>query len=445
LVGPRRGQPVPRTQELAELATNAWDRAHRIRIRRRRVGAIALVAIAVAAIALPRTSPTTRPGPDATEESPLPTAVPDSVDIARAFDELSTLPTRTAPLPVSLNMDANLAAPLSQAPVALAHAVAQLETGPLIIIGDDGGIRKVDDAQLGGAELLNTSLSPDGARVAMATNTGLLVVDLTTAAVRPIRTGSATGSSTGTLVWRTARTVLVPARSGAQVVNVDTGQITNLSGLSGTNVITMQGADIPATPVELVPSNPSGAQPARIRIWRTEPPGTPGPNGLTPTAPPTPTAAPSTSSTPTPPGSATAGPTTGPTASPTADANAVEDRPIFGPPWIGRWGGTGWGNSTVFARPCDPSTLAQPENVGVVREAVGAIDGNGLYSRTLVTVEPGVRLDALGFLDPQTLLVSLAKSNRTWVLSWDVHSGDVRAVTQVNAEVRLSVLDLLRL
>jgi len=80
-----------------------------------------------------------------------------------------------------------------------------------------------------------------------------------------------------------------------------------------------------------------------------------------------------------------------------------------------------------------------------VREAVGAVDGNGLYSRTLATVEGGVRLDALGFLDPQTLLVSLSKSSRTWVVSWDTHSGDVRSVTQVNADVRVSVADLLRL
>jgi len=446
-VGLRRGESVPRTQAIAELATNAWDKAHRIRIRRRRVGVIALVAIAIAAIALPRTS-AGRQNPDVTtEESPLPTAVPASVDIARPFDELSTLPTRSTPLPPTLNMDANLATPLIESPIPRARAVAQLETGPLIIAGDDGITRKVDDSQLSGAELVSTSLSPDGSRVALATTTGLLVVDLSTAAVRPIRLASAAGSSIGTLVWRTNRTVLVPARTGAQVVNVDTGQTTNLSGLSGTNVITMQGAGTPTTPVELVPSNPSGAQPARIRIWRAEPSGTPGPNGLAPVAPtatPTPTAA-----TTTPPASAPAStpPTSTPSAgaSPTADTNAVEDRPIFGPPWIGRWGGAGWGNEKVFARPCDPSTLALPENVGVVREAVGAVDGNGLYSRTLATVEGGVRLDALGFLDPQTLLVSLSKSSRTWVVSWDTHSGDVRSVTQVNADVRVSVADLLRL
>lgn len=441
-VGPRRGQAIPHTQEMAELATNAWDRAHHIRVRRRRVGAIALVVVVLAAIALPRTN-AGRQRPDADQGTPLPTIVPASVDIVGRFDQLGNLPAPATPLPTAIDMDAGAATPLDQSPVTRAKIVAQLESGPLIIVSEEGSVRKVDDTALGGARLLTTSLSPDGTRVAMVKDNGLLIVDLTTGALRSLGTASAARPATGTLVWRTARTVLVPARSGAQVVNVDSGQIINLSGLSGTNVVTMQGPEIPTTPVELVPSNPSSAQPARIRIWRSEPPGTPGPNGFTaggvgPSASAAPNGTPS--ATPSSPPTSVGSPSPGPS----ADASAVEDRPIFGPPWIGRWGGAGWGNSTLFTRPCDPSALTLPEDVGVAGDTLGAVDDHGLYRRTLVTVEQDTRMESLGFLDAQTVLVSVSKASRTWLLGWDTRSGDLRAVTSVNADAQVSVPDLLR-
>jgi hypothetical protein len=419
---------VPRV-DLTDLAGQSWARAHRIRARRRRVGAVVAVAVVCAAFALPHNTPTRQP--DEVVGTPLPTAIPAGVQVMRALDRITDLPTRKTPLPASFDMDAGRALPIVQAPITHALAVAQIESGPLIILADDGTTRRVDDEALGDARVITTSLAPDGGRVAMITGSGLLIVDLATGRLRQLVAATTGLAATRTLVWRTANSVLVPSGSGAQVIDVDTGQTTNLTGLSGVNVLTMQGPDVPTTPVELVPSSQGGTQPARIRVWRQEPSGAPG--GL---ATPGASAAPSASVGATP----TAIPSSG--ASP--GDSVVEDRPIFAPTWVGRWGGSGWGNSGLLARPCDPGTLLLPRNVGVAHDAIAAVDIHGLYVRTLAAVEEGSTMDPLGFVDSQTALIRVSEGSRSWVVAWDVPNGSLEKVTSVNANVQMSLPDLLR-
>jgi hypothetical protein len=407
--------------ELTELAGQAWAKARHIRVRRRRVVAVVAVAVVAAAFALPHAP--VRPTPEVTA-SPEATAIPVGVQVVRAFDRLTDLPMRKTALPTTLDLDTNRALPLAQAPITHALAVAQLEAGPLIILADDDTTRRVSEEELAGARVISTSLAPDGARVAMITNSGLLIVDLATGHLRPLAAATTGLAATRTLVWRTPNSVLVPGGSGAQVINVDTGKTTNLTGLSGVNVLTMQGPDVPTTPVELVPSSQGSGQPARIRFWRQEPPSTSG--GLA-----TPGSSP--------------GPSSPASASPAAPAeSAVEDRPIFAPTWVGRWGGSGWGNAALLARPCDPGTLVLPRNVGIAHDAIAAVNVHGLYVRTLAAVEEESTMDALGFTDPQTVLVRVSKSNRSWVLAWDVPNGILERVTSVNAVAQISLPDLLR-
>jgi hypothetical protein len=442
---------VTRRQELNELATNAWDRSHRIRVRRRRIGVVAAAVIAIGAIALPRSTPASQNPDIAVTESPLPTAVPTGVQVLRSFDKFLDLPYRTVPgVPKELNLDPNKADLLVQSPLPRARAAMQQLNGPLLVLAEDGTTRKVEQSILGGAQLQTTSLAPDGRHVALISDNGLLIIDVTTGRLRPLVATSAGQSATRTLIWRNPTTVLVQGQNGALTIDVNTGAVNQFTGLSGTNVVTMQGPKVPVPPVELVPSSPGSGQAARIRYWRAEPASTPAGTATSPApgGPPPPTGSTQTpagatpTSTPGQPPATSAAPSPSGTPSNPSDS-LVEDRPVFAPPWIGRWGGPGWGTNDMFARSCDPDPLALPADVGIARDAIGAVDVHGLYLRTLVTVESGSAMDPVGFLDSTTVLVSVSRVGRSALLAWDVPNGSVELVTSLSAEARVSAPDLI--
>ena len=400
-----------------DLATVAWDQARRTRNRRRAIVAVVVVAVGCLALVSPRRS--TSPPEQVTPTTPLPTAVPAGVKVVPPFPALAALPQRATALPETINVEPSGAALLTQAPVARALAIAQQELGPLIIVAPDGSTRSLNDTALLGARMLATSLSPDGARAALTTADGLLVIDLTRGTLRPVAAATQTSPALPSLVWRSARTVLVPTRSGAQEINVDTGVATNLFGLTGANVATSQG---PATGklVEMIPPGTGGSPPARLRMWRTAPKTTPAPTVSTPAR-----------STPSASTVATPGP------------EDVEDRTVIGPPWVGRWSGPGWSTSDLFVRSCDPRSLALPESVGVARDAISAVGPNGLAVGTLAVVD-GTTLDPLGFADPSTVFVSTGMpQNGTRLLAWNVRTTQLQSVTTLSANVRVSLPDLL--
>jgi hypothetical protein len=188
---------------------------------------------------------------------------------------------------------------------------------------------------------------------------------------------------------------------------VDSGAVSTLAGFSGQDVATAEG---PASGqlLELISTASSIRLPARIRLWRT---------------PPTPGA-----------------PT--PTSTPTRDEQ-IEDRPIFGPPWIGAWVGPGWSTGDTFVRACEPGAVKLPPDVGTARGALGAVSANGLYAGTLVTVD-STPLEILGFADLQTVLVGAWSSQvASMILAWNPHTGTLARVTRINSYVRISVADLL--
>jgi hypothetical protein len=365
--------------------------------------------------------------------APLPTAVPAGVRVVPPFASLGALPSRPTALPKAIDVTPGSATRLQQAPVAKAVAIAQQDLGPIIIVAADGTTRRVDDTALLGARMLTTSLSPDGARAALTTGDGLLVIDLTTGVLSRVGAGAQTQPAQPSLVWSSARTVLVPTRAGAQEVNVDSGSARTLAGLNGLNVVTTQGPSARHL-VEMVPGSPSGL-PARLRLWNPSAYATPGVSSdpTSTAASPSPAASPGSSVSPASPSPAAPG-------SPATD---VEERLVSGPPWIGRWGGPGWSTLDLFVRACDPSSLLLPQTVGVARDALGAIAANGAALSTLAIVD-GTTLNALGFVDPDIMLVSTGSPQAgTRVLAWNVRSGDLQSVASLSGYARISLPDLL--
>ncbi len=429
---PARRNPVGAVRsEVAEadtsnrLADDAWERARHMRRQRWIVAAGVAAVLACVAVVGPRSpGPPTRP-----DLLPPPTVVPTGVVIVPPFAGLGDLPRRPARLPETVDVDPTPASPLLGQPLPAAIAVMRQGLGPLVVVGEGGATRRVDDPRLAAARLLTTSLSPDGARIAMTRASDLLVVDVTTGEVRLVTAGAAQ-PNVPSLAWHTPRSVLVPSLAGAREVNVDTGALSDLAGVGGADVVTNQDGN--ARLAELVFGAPAIGQPARIRLWRTEPAAVPVVAQSSPRAAP-----PATASPPASPGQSAS---PNPSASP--PVRDVEDRTIFGPSWIGGWIDAAWSTADTFIRACGAGNLPLPPASGVARSAIAAVGANGLYLATLVSVET-TTLDALGFVDAETLLVAAGlPRTETMILAWNPRSSDLKRVTAVNAYSQIALANL---
>ncbi len=83
-----------------------------------------------------------------------------------------------------------------------------------------------------------------------------------------------------------------------------------------------------------------------------------------------------------------------------------------------------------------------PADVGSAREAIGALQPNGRYAGTLVTVD-NTQLETLGFIRAQELLVAATAGNATALLGWTPIDEELVVVATFTDAVRLSVVDLL--
>jgi hypothetical protein len=384
------------------LADDAWERAATIRRNRR----IAAVAAAFLGACLLTTGPRAPRAAEPDDFPPEPTEIPAGVLVLPIFSELHKLPARTIRLPSQIDVSPDAARRLETEPIPRAVAVARQELGTLLVVAEDGSTRRVDDATLAGARLLTTSLSPDGERVAMVSSNGLLVIEVDTGQVRSLGAG-VVRPGTPSLIWRSARSVLVPAVEGAREIDVDTGSVLERAGVTGLDVVSTRGPTSTGF-TEMLGRSTTGLPP-RIRVWRTEP----GPSAE---PPPTPGVAPESD---------------------------IEDRRVSGPPWVGTWMGTGWATGDTFVRACLARFLDLPRSVGSARAAIAAISGTGLHAGTLTVVD-FTTLDILGFADAQTVLVSAGSSQMaTTILAWNPRTAVLQRVTTLNGYVRVSLADLL--
>ena len=386
------------------LADQARQRATGLRRRRR------LLALVVAAgLALVWTvGPTVRPDPEP-EPDPGPVGLPAGVVVLPPYGRLSALGTADTALPDQIHLDLSGAAALDQAPVPRAVAVLSPDLGPLVLLAADGSIRTVSDTRLLSAQTLTTSLSPDGTRVALPAAEGLLVLDVATATLRTIPVPAAR-LGVGALSWRTPTSVVLPGVDGALEVQVDSGVVSELPGLSGYDVMTVVGVADPSL-TELLAAS-LGEDVPRIRVWgaadNRDPPDRSRPSE----------------------GSAPAVP-------------AYQDRAIGGPFWLDGWTGPGWSTGSVAARECSAS-LPLPNLVGRPRSVVGAVGVNGAYAGTLVAVDTTV-LEVVGFSGPRRVLVAVhAPQIGTTVVAWYPHTAQVRRVSTVDTYAHISLADLFK-
>jgi hypothetical protein len=243
---------------------------------------------------------------------------------------------------------------------------------------------------LAGALLLTTSLSPDGLRAALIVAGGLLVIDVTTGAVRVVASGSVQPTAP-VLVWRTSRTVLLPAGATAVEVNVDSGTTTPVPDLNGLDVVTSEGGSGSPKLMELVGTSASVAPPPRIRIRHGVGPG------------------------------------------------QLEDRPIFGPPWIGKWIGPGWSTDDIAVRVCASDDIPPLGAARRARMAVGVVKLSGLYGGTLVSVDT-TTLEILGFTDPQTVLLGAHSPQlAALILAWTPGTAALALVSTLTRDAGISL------
>jgi hypothetical protein len=384
-------RPDRSTRELANLA---WSRAHQVRRGRTTAVAVALVSVAVLALLSPRLVRHIPP------RDVGPTSVPTGVALLPAYDKLSALPAAPG-VSLAANLDIGtdqvplVPTPLRAKPVPKVTALLQHAGGPVYAFAVDGTVRVIDNPELASppAQLYSTSLSPDGQRAAFASAQGIDVLDVTTGKVREIDFGGPPGQ----LTWRDTRTLIVPNVSTALQVDVDSGTVGALATTDGNDVVTQLGK--PTAPMlELIPANSS----PKLRVWRTDPVITSDPVKAAPAV------------------------------------TDVEDRPIFGPPWIGRWTGPGFAEGDLVARACGPEIIPLPAKDGTARSAIGALGTNGLSIATLVGTD-ATTLDVIGLLDASTVLLNATGPKQSTLLAWTPQTGAVQRVSTVSQTVVISV------
>ncbi|MFF0152442.1 hypothetical protein [Micromonospora sp. NPDC005203] len=175
-------------------ATAGWDRARRRRRTRRAVGIVALAVTLVGGGAVAVLRPPDPP-PNLSV-APTPTPVPTHADPVQTPPAELTF----APDPLA-RLGGPATVPLSERPVERALALFQptdeenRADGPVRVLGNDGVVRSLDvvtlqptqDAGYNEATAVKPGvLSPDGRSAAFAQTKELVIVDLTTAAVRRI-------------------------------------------------------------------------------------------------------------------------------------------------------------------------------------------------------------------------------------------------------------------
>jgi hypothetical protein len=362
------------------LATQAWRRAGQLR-RQGLVGVtVAAVAIALLAVAGPRSSAGPTPAPPPEPE------IPAGVVVLPDFTVLGSLPMANTVLPTLLNPT------VTDAPPVRALALARAKSGPLLVYGVDGKARALNDALLAPARLAATSLAPTGERAVLLSGAALVVVDLLGGTTHSI----VLPTSTQSFVWRDQHTLLAATYGGTFDVDLETGTTTAVEGVSGTDVVSPEGRrDAPLT--ELLAVTSTTGQSSRIRRWRS---------------------------------------------TPSANQRDVEDRPTFGPPWIGVWTGPGWSSSMLFVRGCASGVITLPARFGRPRGAIAALNVNGIHAGTLVAVND-LTLAPLGFLQPQTVLVAATSPSGTRLLAWTPSTGGLARVSSAETPLDVAVADLL--
>jgi len=401
------GPPHPRSRaatvldrplSMVDLADVAWREARRGRGRRGGAAAGVVLLTGLLLVSASRHS-----DPDVVPAGPPPvakvTARPPLTDVVPTPDRLAALPVRSVPgLPgprIDLGTPASASQPpakLSADPVRRATAAFQPDNSASVyVLGDDGRLRLLDAPVPLSADLISTSLSPDGLHLALLTGSRLVVVSLLTGTVDsyPVRGSQALAAA----IWLGPTTVAVSDDADTFDVDLTTGAATDTQ-LRGGDLLQAQ----PPGPVaELVSVEGPPTTLARIRQW---------------------------------------------------SGDAVQITPLTAGPgmslsWLGAWQGPGWQCGGILVREAATFGLALPAADSGVDVAAAAIlvadEGTGAVRRVLAYPGDQVALAVLGFLDPQTVLLRAGDETDFGIVAWTWGTGELRLVTELS---RVAVVSL---
>ncbi|MEU8077264.1 hypothetical protein AB0B31_17650 [Catellatospora citrea] len=263
----RPGRTLPPTA--AEEAAALWRRG-RATTRRRlliagAVGAAALGATGIRALTAGRDEdprplpvlPSGSAGTDGVDEVP-----PVARQLALPVALVAKLPRELAPGDPA-RLPALSARPTPRALAVLDAATGPAATGPLLVLGEDGGWRRVDKLPAEAAALLSPgALAPDGTRTAVVTADELWVVESATGRARRY---DVTPQSP-VVVWLGPRHLLVAVD---QLLEVTTGRLLAVP-VGVRDAIAPRraaGADTPTTVLELLSAGDPITAPPRVRSW----------------------------------------------------------------------------------------------------------------------------------------------------------------------------------
>ncbi|GIG05309.1 hypothetical protein [Catellatospora coxensis] len=403
----RRGRVLPATVE--EEAAALWRRG-RATTRRRlliagAVGAVALGAAGIRALAAGREEgrqplsalPTGPAALDGVDEVP-----PVARQLALPVALVAKLPRELAPGDPA-RLPALSARPTPRALAVLDAAMGAAAAGPLLVLGEDGGWRRVDKLPVEAAALLSPgALAPDGARLAVVTADELWVVESAGGLAR--RHDVAPESPV--VVWLGPRHLLVAVD---KLLDVGSGALLP-APVGVRDAIAPRraaGTDAPSTVLELLSAGDPITAPPRVRSWEFA--GREHSEGTV----------------------AVTGPGAG---------------------RLGRFLGPGFavaGGGGLVARMCEPVGL--PVRPGWrPAEAVAVLDPGAARVRRLLVADADVTgsLTLLGWLDRRRVLLCCGVASGATpgvnqrLLVWDVRDGSLALVATVASNGSLSLADL---
>ena len=379
---------------MADLAGGVWREAGLSR-RRRAAGAAGVAAlVALLLFTVPRQG-NLDVEPLVAPPVPVVTARPPLTDVVPTAERLAGLPLLAVPgLPgPTIDLSHPQTTPkLSASPVHRVTAAFEPDNGGAIfLLGDDGKPRLLDAPVPLNARLTSTSLSPDGTRLSLLTDTQAVVFDLTSGAIH--RYPGSSIQIVTTVTWLGPTSIAVSDNAGTFIVDLVTGAVGNTRYVPGD----LLQAQPPGPLAELISVDDPPTTPARIRHW-------------------------------------------------TGDVQL--NTALIPPPggslgWLGAWQGPGWQCGGVLVR--DAATLglslpAADAAIGVAGAASLVVDeGSGAVRRILAFPGNPVALAVLGFLDPQTVLLRAGDQSDFGVLAWTWGTGQLHMVTHLS---RVAVVSL---
>jgi hypothetical protein len=397
--------PPPKTflrgrLSLTEEAQLLWERsAQTLRRRSLIIGGFAVMG-ALIVVSRPRPEPATVPVEPVQSPEPSVTAVPRGVEVLPSLADQSRYAIRRSPFPAFLDLaKAITAMPIGRRALGI---FSPTDESSLVLL-DDGRLYAVPDIDV---RIDNpAALSPDGRYVAYRAAEKVALFDVTTASSHTLETSA----NLATPIWLDSTHILVSVNGGGQIITA-AGALQQILPVDVSETVMPQGypalsGDPVLRATELLSLGRPLTAPARVRHHDTI-------------------------------------------------KDDGFDIPVQGDlgTWLGLWRGVGFGVRTgtdpadrgLLVRRCQtagrlPAEYGDPQGAIV---AIRAIDGR--IQRVLLNSDAtgADRVEPLGWLDRQTVLVTSNSETASVIVAWNVADGRLELISVASASVRIALADM---